>query len=55
MHRTSTSKKSITLGYILYIYYLVSVQESNNNIKVLINFDDKVNIITLIYTLEFGF
>lgn len=52
---TSISHKTIALVNILYIYYLVYFLKSNNNIKVLINFNSEVNIITFVYTLKLDF
>lgn len=47
-----TNKKDIILGYILYIYLLVNIQKRNNNVKVLINFDNMVNKMTFVYPLK---
>lgn len=49
---TNTKKKS--LKYVLCIYYLVDFQKHNNDIEVLIDFDSKIIILTLIYTLILG-
>lgn len=44
-----------TLKYIFDIYYLIFFQKNNYNIEFLINFDSKINIITLIYTKKLDF
>ena len=51
---SDTSKKDIILEYLFYIYYLVNFWKNSNNIKVLISFGNKFNIITLAYTLKLG-
>lgn len=50
-----TISKEQILKYILYIYYLIYLQKSNNNYKILFNFVSNANIITTIYTLKLGF
>ena len=50
-----TSKKNITLDYILYIYYFIYFQKNSNNVKVLIDACNEVNTITPIYILKLGF
>ena len=50
-----TSKKSIILDHILYIYYLVHFQKNSNNIEVLLDSCSKINIMTFIYASKLGF
>lgn len=49
-----TDIKDKIFEIILYAYYLVYFSKNSNNIEVLINFTNKVNIITYVYTLELG-
>lgn len=49
------SKKDITLDCIFYIYYLVYFQKCNKYINLLINLNNKINIITPTYILKLGF
>ena len=55
MSITDTNGKSITLKFVLYIYYLVHFWKNINNIKALISFGNEINTITLIYALKLGF
>lgn len=48
---TNTSKENITLDCILYIYYMIYFQKNINNIEDLINSNNKIKIISFIYTL----
>lgn len=50
----NTNNLTLSLKYIPYIDYLIYFQKNKGNIKVLINFDNKVNIITLVYAKKLG-
>ena len=52
---TDISKKDVTLDYILCIYYLIYFLKNKNNVKALINSTSKINVLTSIYILKFGF
>ena len=47
-----TSKKDVILEFISYICDLVYFRKSSNNFEVLIDFGNKVNIITFSYILK---
>lgn len=53
MLMTKTSKEVIVLDQILYIYH--SIWFNNNNVQILINFDNKSNVITIAYPSKLGF
>lgn len=46
MYMASTNEEDTILAFVLYIYYLVCFKKNNNNIKALINFNNKISIIT---------
>lgn len=39
----------------LYIYYFLCLEKNWDNLKTLINFDNKINIIILFYAKKLGF
>lgn len=47
-------KKEMTLARVPYIHYSLRFWKDTNKMQALIDFDSKVNIITLIYVLKLG-
>ena len=51
---TDASNNNRILNCIVYIYNSICLQKNCNIIKTLINFSNKINIISLTYILKFG-
>lgn len=52
---TKSNKKNVILEKILYIYYLFYFQKDTIKVKIIINSNNKINIIILVYIAKLGF